>query len=186
MRKAMTTKQERLPQGERIELQGPDNMVLKQLVLDDAQTYFDLIDYEREHLSQYEDDTANKYQTVDDVRQSIEKPNPYRLRFGIWVDDKMVGSINLDRTEMEYHGRDGVEVGYWIGAEHIGHGYASGALQILIPFAFEQSGVDRIYAQVATPNTASLKTLEKNGFKVDKRLTEDDYWRELELLKSAA
>ncbi|MCA9343812.1 hypothetical protein KC947_02575, partial [Candidatus Saccharibacteria bacterium] len=44
-----------------------DVIVLRQLTVEDAQTYFDLIDHDREHYSQFDDVTAKKYQVVGDV-----------------------------------------------------------------------------------------------------------------------
>jgi len=158
----MTTQQELPPQNERIEIIGADGMALRQLVPEDAQAYFDLIDYDRAHMSQFDDDTATKYQTLEDVKESIVNPKSlYRQRFGIWVDNTMVGSINLDPTRK----RDGTEVGYWIGKEHIGHGYAAKALETIIPFAFEsRPDKGHLFAKVAIGNHASRKTLEKCGF----------------------
>lgn len=155
--------QELPPQNERIEIEGQNGIALRQLVPEDAQAYFNLIDYDRAHMSQFDDDTADKYKTMDDVRESIVNPKSlYRQRFGIWAGDKMVGSINLDPTRK----RDGTEVGYWIGKEHTGHGYAAKALEAIIPFAFEsRPDKGHLFAKVAIGNHASRKTLEKCGFK---------------------
>ena len=74
----------------------------------------------------------------------------------------MVGSINLDPTKK----RDGTEVGYWVGAEYIGHGYAARALETIIPFAFEdRPEKSHLFARVAIGNKASRQTLEKCGFR---------------------
>lgn len=158
----------------RIEIRGAEGTTLKQLIPEDALTYFNLIKYRSDHLRQYGDRTADKYPTVDAVRQSIEEPKPNRWRFGIWVGDTMVGSINLDT------GEDSTcpEVGYWIGAEYTGHGYASRGLRTIIPFAFELPGAERLFAQVHRDNIASRKTLEKCGF----TLADDkDLWVEYDL-----
>jgi ribosomal-protein-alanine N-acetyltransferase len=147
----------------RIEIEGPGGMSLKQFVPEDAQIIFDLIDEDRDHLSQFGDETADKYKTVEDVRSSIEEPkNPDKLRFGIWDDASMVGSINI--TTAERYGSI-AEIGYWVGAEHTGHHYAQHATEILTEYAFDNLGVDCIMATVAIGNDASMKTLERAGFK---------------------
>jgi RimJ/RimL family protein N-acetyltransferase len=154
---------EQVLQPGRIEIEGPSSLSLKQFTLEDAQTIFDLINADREHLSQFGDETADKYKTEEDVLRSIEEPaNPNKLRFGIWDDTSMVGSINIT-TSKHYGGI--AEIGYWVGAEHTGHHYAHRATEILTKYAFENLGIDRIMATVAIGNDASMKTLERAGFK---------------------
>lgn len=169
---------ELVTQPSRTEIEGPEGITLKQLIPEDALSYFNLIKYKSDHLRQYGDRTADKYPTVDSVRQSIESPKPDRWRFGIWSGETMVGSINLDTVEDSTR----PEVGYWIGAEHIGHGYAGRAVRTIIPFAFGLPGAERLFAQVHRDNVASRKTLEKCGF----ILTDDDgLWVEYGLPRPA-
>lgn len=151
--------QESLPEGERVEIYGSEGVAIKQLVPDDAEAYFALIDADRSHFKYGEETTPKKYQTVEDVRQSIEDPvSNARLRFGIWDDQIMVGSINLTFK------RPGVaEVGYWVGGEHKGHGYALSATKLLIEHAFGNLSLNSLTAWVAPENRASVKTLERAG-----------------------
>lgn len=59
---------------------------LKQFIQTDSKAIFDLINKNREHLSQFGDTTAEKYQNVESVEDSILNPkNPNRLRFGTTV-----------------------------------------------------------------------------------------------------
>src|SRR5581483_7917480 len=111
----------------RIEIEGTDGIALRGLVLDDAQRYFDLIDADRGHFKYGQEVTPEKYTSVEKVIDSIEHPQAGRTRFGIWDHDTMVGSINLSDK------RPGVmEVGYWVGGEHKGHGYAQKALGLVM------------------------------------------------------
>lgn len=142
---------------ERLEIPGPDGMVLKQLVPDDAQRYFDLIEYDRGHLSQHGEMTAQKYPTVGKVRDSIENPTS-KLRLGIWAGDTMVGSINLTPQE------DTAEIGYWMGKQYTGHGYAAKAVQALAVHTFATRDYNHLFAIVDRDNSASIRTLEKAGF----------------------
>jgi RimJ/RimL family protein N-acetyltransferase len=159
------TIQELPPHNERVEIDGPDGLALRQLVPDDAQRYFDLIDADREHFKYGEEITSNKYPTVESVRQSIKDPVQSKLRFGIWDNNEMVGSINMVQN------RPGTgEVGYWIGGQYKGHGYAKRATEQLANYAFNELGLQRITAWVAPENLPSVKTLEKVGFR---RMTEN-------------
>jgi RimJ/RimL family protein N-acetyltransferase len=59
--------------------------------------------------------------------------------------------------------RDGVqEVGYWIGREYWGRGYASQALALFLPLV----PVRPLYANLVRTNVGSRRVLEKNGFTV--------------------
>jgi RimJ/RimL family protein N-acetyltransferase len=178
----MTTQEQELPPpSERIEIQGSDGIALRQLVQEDAQAYFELINYDRDHFKYYPI-YIEELLSVDDVKEFIEDSNPHHIKFGIWVDEKLCGGINLDRTEMEYHGKNGLEVDYFIGLQDTGHGYAAKALNAIIPFAFDQPGIDRLRAQLDLENKASIRTLEKCGFTLVRHY--DHGWVDYELLKS--
>ncbi len=146
-----------------------DTISIRQFSLEDAQRYFDLIDYDREHYSQFDDVTASKYQAVEDVRESMLHPKPNKYRFGIWDGDTMVGSVNLTMHE---DGAD--EIGYWVGAQYTGHGYAARALKPLTAFGFNHLNKEELFARVFVGNEASRKTLEKVGFTPEGE--EDGHW----------
>lgn len=149
------------PPPTQIELEGPDGVAIRQLIPEDAQGYFDLIDYDRTHLSQFGDSTAEKYQSVEDVLESIVNPsNPEKKRFGIWVDGVMVGTNNLTPLA---DGR--VESGSWIGAKHKGHHYAAKARQLLVDIAFKHLGYQEVVSKIKVGNEVSRKSVEKGGFR---------------------
>ncbi len=127
----------------------------------DAYALFALIDHNREHLSQHDDDTANKYPALGDVVESITRPkNPRRQRYGIWNENgALIGSVNLTPVD----GDEGVaEIGYWIGQEFTGQGYATAAAQGMINYGFEQ-GFARIIALAHITNLPSQHVLSKAG-----------------------
>ncbi|GGB81435.1 hypothetical protein GCM10011325_06120 [Dyadobacter sediminis] len=67
------------------------------------------------------------------------------------------------------------EIGYMIDANEQGKGYATEALKTLSAWAFQQKDVDSVIVRTAHDNIASIKILDKNGFrlvsKVDDLLT---------------
>lgn len=73
--------------------------------------------------------------------------------------DELLGSVSLRRYTRDRR----AELGYWLGAEHWGAGYATEACQALIDFGFTTLGLTRIYAQVLEGNRASCHVLEKLG-----------------------
>ncbi len=82
--------------------------------------------------------------------------------FLIRVEGRLVGRINLHHVEREHHNR--ATLGYRLGADAQGRGWASAAVGLLLPIAFEELGLWRLEAVVRPGNPASVRVLEKNGF----------------------
>jgi ribosomal-protein-alanine N-acetyltransferase len=144
-----------------IHLDG-EEAFLRELTPADAQAYFNLIDFKRSHFSEHgEEATSDKYQSVQDVLDSFNKIRPNYHRFGIWEDCVMVGSVNLEVQEQDEQSAD---VGYWVGAEHAGRGYARRAARLIQEFAFRNLQLERIFAIIHPENSASIKSVERAGF----------------------
>lgn len=136
-------------------------VVLRMLQPKDAKHYFDLVDRNRGHLSRNGDTTAARYPDLESVVNSILHPeNPERLRFGIWVDERFVGSINLTPDASA----NIAEIGYWIGSEFTGYGYVSAAVRGLVAHAFAHMHFAILCAKVAKKNFDSQRVLERTGF----------------------
>lgn len=155
---------------DRIEIAAPDDsIILRQLALDDAQAYFDLIDQDREHYSQFDDVTAKTYRAAEDVKDSIRNQPPNKYRFGIWDNDALVGSNNITIYD------DGsAEIAFWVGTEYTGSGYAARALKPLINFAFGKLDLSEVFTRIVIGNEASRRSVEKAGFSL--KTAEDGHW----------
>ena len=106
--------------------------------------------------------------TVDDARWWIEVGSREQIARAIEVNGQLVGSIGTIRGELEE--RYSAEIGYVIGREHWGKGYASQAVQMMTDYLFEQTDLVRLAATVFAPNVASVKVLEKCGYEFEARL----------------
>ena len=73
--------------------------------------------------------------------------------------DELLGSVSLRRFSRDRR----AELGYWLGADAWGKGYATEAAGALVDFGFREMGLSRIYAQVLAGNVASCRVLEKLG-----------------------
>jgi len=82
--------------------------------------------------------------------------NPGVIAKAVMLDDTVVGHISCFRAD----GQD--EVGYWIARNHWGKGIATRALTLLL----EQVTIRPLHATVARANAASIRVLERCGFKV--------------------
>jgi len=75
-----------------------------------------------------------------------------------------IGAIDLFDFE-PYHSRAGI--GLLIHArENRSKGYASAALELLIPYCFSKLNLHQLYANIETCNLASLALFEKHGFTI--------------------
>lgn len=83
--------------------------------------------------------------------------------FAIVVDGEAVGCIGyIPGTDVE---RVSAEVGYWLGEAHWGRGIASEALDAMAEHIFATTGILRLFATVFSHNAASMRVLEKAGFR---------------------
>jgi RimJ/RimL family protein N-acetyltransferase len=137
-----------------------ENLVLRELATEaDDLAYFAAIDSNRDHLSQFGDETANNYPNLEAVEEARLHPsNPDKLRLGIWDADTFVGSINLTPDD-----NGEAEIGYWLDGRYTGKGYATLATQALAQYGIGK--FERIYANVVEGNEASAGVLERAGFR---------------------
>ena len=56
-------------------------------------------------------------------------------------------------------------LGYWIGAKYARQGYMTAAVRAVVPFVFDSLELHRLEAACLPTNAASIKLLEKTGFK---------------------
>ena len=85
--------------------------------------------------------------------------------FGIFAaeDDRLLGRIGLHMVSRA-HSSNAV-TGYHVDRQANGQGYATQALGLLLGFAFDTLGLHRVEAGVMPANEASIRVLEKNGFR---------------------
>ena len=57
------------------------------------------------------------------------------------------------------------EIGYWLSERHWGRGIATEVVQAATAHAFEQLDLERLVAEVYTPNAASARVLAKCGYR---------------------
>jgi RimJ/RimL family protein N-acetyltransferase len=89
--------------------------------------------------------------------------NPEVLTRAIINGDVVVGQIG-SWTE------DGARnVGYWIGREHWGNGYATAALRALVAIDHARP----LWAHIAEHNVGSQRVVERSGFVLDRKVQED-------------
>lgn len=56
-------------------------------------------------------------------------------------------------------------LGYWIGAKYANQGHMTAAVRAVVPFVFDSLELHRLEAACIPSNTASIRLLEKTGFR---------------------
>ncbi len=83
--------------------------------------------------------------------------------FTIRAEGALVGRVTLSQVFRKTF--QSCYLGYWVGEEHNGRGYATAAVGRAIGYAFDELGLHRVQANVMTRNPRSARVLERNGFR---------------------
>jgi ribosomal-protein-alanine N-acetyltransferase len=78
-------------------------------------------------------------------------------------DNALLGGLTL--ANIRRGCAQSASLGYWMGARHSHKGHMTAAVRALIPFAFGTLKLHRIEAACIPANIASIRLLEKNGFR---------------------
>ena len=135
------------------------NLRLVAISPDDAEACYVLVDRNRGHLTQHGDWTELGEATPESVAASLNNFNDPATQFGIWLDGQLVGRSDLNPRTL-----GNFVLGYWLGAEHTGHGYATAASKALIAYGKVELGAMTIYAGVTKGNAKSEALLRRLGF----------------------
>lgn len=86
---------------------------------------------------------------------------------------QLVGSVGLV-LQVGWRGHL-AELGYWLGEPYWGQGLATNAVQMIMESAFSDLKLEKLFASVLAPNKASMRVLEKCGFKLEGILKREVY-----------
>jgi len=105
----------------------------------------------------------NEEESLYVIEHILCKPHIFAICL---ADNTIIGSIGLhfqgnSNCPLE---ENEAELGYWLGELFWGKGYATEASKIMIKYAFEQLGLQRLKAVVYEENRASKHVLEKCNF----------------------
>lgn len=97
------------------------------------------------------------------------KNDDTRLEFAVRriADEQLIGKVAY--FDLNSRNRS-VEVGYLLGPEFRGQGFAYEAMSLLLKILFVDLKLNKVYAQTGEFNAASTSLLERLGFKLDGRL----------------
>ncbi|MEW6981291.1 GNAT family N-acetyltransferase [Colwelliaceae bacterium 6471] len=85
--------------------------------------------------------------------------------------NELIGFLLLSRFDKKQGVSDGIHIGYLLGEQYWGQGYASELLSAFVDFTHQSDNYPRLIAGVETNNIASRKVLEKAGFIISENET---------------
>ena len=121
----------------------------------------------RAHFETWVTARAGSYYSAQAVAAMIEQARREReadqsYQFLAKLDGQIVGRVNLTAVTRPCFNK--AQLGYRIGAQFGGRGYASRLVALLLEQAFGPLELWRLEATVRLPNLASAKVLRRNGF----------------------
>ena len=100
--------------------------------------------------------------SIDDAKYWVKKTKQDEYSFNIYLKNKLIGGVSLSNQRENSKW----ELGYWIGEEYWGNGYAIEACENLISYFFSNTNNSLIYASHMQDNIKSKKIIIKLGFKL--------------------
>lgn len=107
----------------------------------------------------YEDGDAAAW--IKACAEGFEKGTSVDFAVTCRADGSFIGAIGLVFRSVSQR----AELGYWIGKPYWNRGYCTEAARRVVAFAFEECGVESVYAYYFQRNPASGRVLEKIGMR---------------------
>lgn len=149
---------------------GGDGVVLRVPQMSDCSEWAALRESSRDFLTPWEpiwpgDDLTRASFRRRIKRYSEDHRNDLAYSFFIFrkPDDALIGGLTL--ANIRRGCAQSGSLGYWIGAPYARQGFMTAAVNVIVPFAFGTLRLHRIEAACIPTNVASVRLLEKTGFK---------------------
>ncbi|MBM6616608.1 GNAT family N-acetyltransferase [Bacillus suaedaesalsae] len=148
-------------------------ILIRPYTLEDAEELLSLQLANKEHILRWSPVMGtNEFYTLEGQQKRINESKTdhnedKRYVFGIFLTEEdsetLIGDIQFNFVVRGP--RQTSMIGYYIGQQYNGKGYMTEALKLALRFGFENLKLHRITAGVNPENSASLRVLEKVGFR---------------------
>ena len=147
-----------------------DTVVLRVPQMSDYGAWSSLRETSRDFLTPWEPTWPADDLTRASFRRRIKRYSEDQrsdLAYPLFVfrksDNVLVGGLTL--ANIRRGCAQAGNLGYWMGAAHSRRGHMTAAVKAVIPFAFETLRLHRVEAACIPANIASIRLLEKTGFR---------------------
>lgn len=169
---------------------GAERVYLRAPGIADFEAWATLRAVSRDHLQPWEPRWAEDALTRDGYRRRLAWFERLRRQdmgeaYFIYLrrNDALVGGVTL--SNLRRGASQCGELGYWIGKPHIGHGYMTEALAVIVAHGFDSLKLHRLEAACVPENEPSQRVLRRAGFRAEGVLREylkiDGVWRDHQL-----
>jgi ribosomal-protein-alanine N-acetyltransferase len=146
----------------------PEGYQIRELAAEDAAALAEAYARNREHLARWDPRRDESFYTANGqtaalVGQLTSVRNGLLAAWVLTHEDRIVGRVNLNNIVMGV--LRSASVGYWVDADHLGRGLASGAVEYACAQA-QGRGLHRLEAGTLVHNVASQRVLERCGFEL--------------------
>lgn len=141
-----------------------DRLILRPFVLSDAPAvkrlagHFAIADTTANIPHPYEDGVAEAW--IASHAEQFEQGTAVVYAITLKTPMELIGAISLFGIRPAF---DRAEMGYWIGVPYWNHGYCSEAAKALIRYAFDDLGLNRVFAEHMVRNPGSGRVMQKAG-----------------------
>jgi RimJ/RimL family protein N-acetyltransferase len=149
-----------------------NRLLLRAITMDDVDDVFAIFSHPEVMRYWSTPPLENKEATIDLVEGiQLGFASGQLMKWGLALpaNDRLIGTVTLFQPNFA-HRR--TEMGYALGRPYWGQGYMKEALRAVVDYAFNSLDFHRIEADVDPRNEASLRTLERLGFKREGYLRE--------------
>ena len=118
--------------------------------------------------------------TYNDCESYLKESNNNELALNIFLDNQLIGGVGLHLHNDNYY-----ELGYWLGKDYWGKGYATESSKYLLEYALGKLDSPKIKSGYFIDNIPSGNVLKKLGFKelgIEKRYS-DSMKKEMDMMK---
>jgi [ribosomal protein S5]-alanine N-acetyltransferase len=105
----------------------------------------------------YEQGMAEKW--IGTHQEDFDKGKSVHFALTVRENGELVGATGMEIEPVHAY----AEIGYWVGVPYWGRGYCTEAVAAVLEYAFQERGLNRIYAVHFKRNPASGRVMQKNG-----------------------
>ena len=136
-----------------------ERLIIDRIRETDKEDYFINISHDRKVLETF---ICRYAETMDDLDFSSYPGRSDIFAIRLKETGRLIGILSL------FDEKDGAcEIGYGIGSDFWGHGYATEAVGRFLRYLFEERGFRSVYASCFPENGASSRVMEKCGMRYD-------------------
>jgi len=154
-----------------------DKFQISLLETKDSDSFYNLIDSNRDRFEDYFAGTVSKTKTLKDtqaycevIKQKIEDKSYFPFVVSLKEDNSFVGLVDIKNVDWNV---PKAEVGYLIDKAYEGKGITSKALALVMDYVSDEFGFKKILCRANSENLSSIGVALKNKFELEGTIRRD-------------